>query len=97
MKPSKHNVSDLFNQAKRYTVPLFQRAYSWKEDEDWKPLWDDIEKKAIEASDGEIKNPHFVGTVVLRQLKTYGAQLLSREIIDGQQRLTTFQIFFAAC
>jgi hypothetical protein len=42
--------------------------------------------------------PHFMGAVVLEQLNTATGTLDLRQIIDGQQRLTTLQIVIeAAC
>jgi uncharacterized protein with ParB-like and HNH nuclease domain len=46
MKPDKSSIHDLFQKERRYTVPLYQRAYVWNEDEQWQPLWDDIERQA---------------------------------------------------
>jgi len=39
---------------------------------------------------------HFLGAVVLEQVATFGNQVPGHIIIDGQQRLTTFQILLAA-
>lgn len=40
--------------------------------------------------------PHFLGTMVLDQLSTSTGKLSARQIIDGQQRLTTLQLALAA-
>ncbi|MBP2447005.1 hypothetical protein JOH51_004444 [Rhizobium leguminosarum] len=40
--------------------------------------------------------PHFMGAIVIAQVRTFGKQLQAFEIIDGQQRLTTFQLLLAA-
>ncbi len=37
-----------------------------------------------------------MGALVVTQIKTYGKQVQAFEIIDGQQRLTTFQLLLAA-
>jgi uncharacterized protein with ParB-like and HNH nuclease domain len=93
----KHNylsVSSLFAQPGRYVVPLFQRPYVWTEDEQWKPLWDDIRRVAEDVVTAkEIVRSHFLGSVVLELQHTPAGHLATREIIDGQQRLTTLQLF----
>ncbi len=40
--------------------------------------------------------PHFLGAIVLDQVKTPLGKLHARQIIDGQQRLTTLQLALAA-
>lgn len=34
----------IFMQPQRLTVPLFQRPYVWNEENQWEPLWNDIER-----------------------------------------------------
>lgn len=41
-------------------------------------------------------SPHFLGTIVLDQLSTPTGKVHARQIIDGQQRLTTLQLALAA-
>src|SRR5665647_2852384 len=88
---------NIFNLPQRLLVPLFQRSYVWSEDEQWRPLWDDIRRQAerrLEAPDSD--GHHFLGAVVL-QYHAQGAGVLPQhEIIDGQQRLTTLQIVLDA-
>lgn len=99
MKPDKMSIHDLFQRERRYTVPLYQRAYVWNEDEQWQPLWEDIERQAdacLAADNGVPRRSHFLGAVVLNVQKIVGSDVARSEIIDGQQRLTTLQIFLAA-
>lgn len=99
MRPDKLTIHDLFQKERRYVVPLYQRPYVWAQDEQWSPLWDDIERQAdaaFEAGDDGPKRSHFLGAVVLNVAKTVGAGVARSEVIDGQQRLTTLQIFLAA-
>jgi len=96
----KHNylsVGSLFAQPGRYVVPLFQRPYVWTEEEQWKPLWDDIRRVAEDVLTAkEVVRSHFLGSVVLELQHTPAGHLATREIIDGQQRLTTLQLFLKA-
>ena len=96
MKPHTRSIFDLFDGKRRYEVPLFQRQYVWKLDEHWEPLWEDIERKFAKRLEGTISTPHFLGAMVLDQRRSYGNAVPVQLIIDGQQRLTTFQIFLAA-
>lgn len=105
MKPDKLSVQDLFEATKHYVVPLYQRRYVWKQERQWAPLWQDIEEKAAElwekqdteGNDGVRVSPHFMGTVVLSPVPVGAIREVPKMlIVDGQQRLTTMQVFLAA-
>lgn len=92
------NIDEIFYKQRRYLVPLYQRPYVWKQDEQWEPLWEDIRSIADNLlSDGsrDIKS-HFLGAIVLEQKETSSREFDTRFIIDGQQRLTTIQILLEA-
>ncbi|EJV0519450.1 DUF262 domain-containing protein [Campylobacter lari] len=78
-------LNDLFGKDRTYSVPKYQRNYSWSEDQ-WEDLWCDIED--LEKSN----YPHFMGSIVLQETK----DTKNIDIIDGQQRLTTLSIFMSA-
>lgn len=87
----------LFEKKMRLEVPLFQRQYVWSREHQWEPLWQDIARKFIESIEGRQDAPvHFLGALVLDQKQTPVTHVEKRQVIDGQQRLTTFQIFIAA-
>ena len=98
MQPSYISVMNVFTQQTRYTVPLFQRPYVWKKEEQWQPLWDDVREAAerVLNSQGQPVSSHFLGTVVLDQTLNPTYSLPRREVIDGQQRLTTLQLVLKA-
>ena len=97
MDVHKTSLLSVFDAKQRLDVPLFQRQYVWHEEEQWLPLWEDIERKFSEALDGREDAPnHFLGAMVLDQKQTPTGHVVVRQIIDGQQRLTTLQIFLAA-
>lgn len=78
-------------------VPLFQRQYTWSKEEQWQLLWEDISLKFGEYIHGNTDAPpHFLGAIILDQKMTPTVHVTKRQVIDGQQRLTTFQIFIAA-
>lgn len=77
------SFGDLLGNGKIYQVPLFQRDYSWQE-ENWEDLWQDILTL--------YHNPpssHYMGAIVLQNSTTSDKQFT---IIDGQQRLATLSI-----
>ena len=102
------NPKRLFQKEVRYVIPPFQRPYVWSQDEQWGPLWEDVRNvaegylEALERSgNDEVKaesetSPHFLGAVVLRQVSTATKDLEQREVIDGQQRVTTLQLLLDA-
>ena len=99
---------DLFQKEVRYTIPPFQRPYVWSQDDQWEPLWEDVRNVAenyleeLESSgndevEAEQKtSPHFLGAVVLKQVPTPAKDIDQREVIDGQQRVTTLQLLLDA-
>lgn len=88
-------LKSVFRTDVRLTVPLFQRAYVWNVADQWLPLWQDIVTTERRFADGDL-TPHFLGAVVLQQKPSGLGSLEVREVIDGQQRLTTLQLFIAA-
>jgi hypothetical protein len=96
MQPEHISVGNLFAGEWTYTVPLFQRPYVW-DSARWEPLWEDVTRVAEEACRGLPKvRPHFLGSVVLQQRQTKITEGPRREVIDGQQRLTTLQLLLKA-
>ena len=97
MQAHTRSIFALFDGKRRYVIPLFQRQYVWTKDRQWHPLWEDIRAKADEVLDQRPdRPPHFLGAIVINQLWTSGDQVPAHEVIDGQQRLTTFQLVMAA-
>ena len=97
MKANAVPLLAVFEQKMRLEVPLFQRQYVWELESQWEPLWEDITCKFIEYIEGRKDAPvHFLGAMVLDQKQTPITHVGKRQVIDGQQRLTTLQIFLAA-
>ena len=86
-------LDDLFNDNYHYKIPIYQRHYVW-ESENWETLWTDIEKTCLKRIEGE-PDSHFIGTIA-KYPGLDSAALETYEIVDGQQRLTTFQLIFCA-
>lgn len=86
----------LFVQPVRYEIPAFQRRYVWKQEEQWEPLWDDVETLAQSNVDGDRTEAHFMGAIVLQQMQVAAGTIERRIVVDGQQRLTTLQLLIDA-
>lgn len=89
-------LSVVFEASAHLQVPLFQRPYVWKEEENWEPLWESFSEAYQRRIHGESKRPHFLGSIVLDQTNIPTGEVTVRQIIDGQQRLSTLQILMAA-
>jgi hypothetical protein len=97
MKPDTRTVTQLFELAVRYVVPLYQRPYVWKEEDQWEPLWGDVVTLLDHQTNGDGQHySHFMGAIVLDQVTQAPGKIPVYTVIDGQQRLTTLQIFIAA-
>ena len=92
MAKNLQSVADLFDGKKQYRTPRYQRGYVWRET-NWKELWEDIKKIQRQLEIGEDEQEHFTGTIVTQSDENESA-LDKYEIIDGQQRLATFQVIF---
>lgn len=99
----------LFQKDVQYVIPIFQRPYVWEQEDQWEPLWNDVRNVAEEyleqwgkfGEDQKFKaeqetGSHFLGAVVLKQQPTPTKDLEKRDVIDGQQRLITLQLFLRA-
>ncbi|MBD7979486.1 DUF262 domain-containing protein [Oerskovia merdavium] len=95
MEAHPRELKAVFRGDVRLTVPLFQRSYVWSVADQWLPLWQDVQTTERRFARGDY-SPHFLGAVVLQHKPGGLGSLEVREIIDGQQRLTTLQLFVAA-
>lgn len=97
MKATAVSLLALFETKMQLEVPLFQRQYIWQREKHWEPLWEDVARKFSDYLDGRKDAPvHFLGAMVLDLKQTPATHVGKRQVIDGQQRLTTLQIFLAA-
>lgn len=80
----------------RLVTPVFQRQYVWGK-EQWTDLWTDIER-LVESSrnpeSDEKDDHHIMGMVVIQ--KQDGQNKARKQLIDGQQRITTLVLLLAA-
>ncbi len=81
---SKKTIGKLFSemQNRKFIIPDYQRPYKWNI-EKCETLWEDIENFA--QTDAKKGADYFLGTIV-----SYNNKQNDLEIIDGQQRITSF-------
>ena len=81
-------ISQLFDIEARvvYAIPRYQREYTWRV-EQWEALFDDIE---------ENDPGYFLGSIICINHTTDTLAIQRLEVVDGQQRLTTLSLLFAA-
>ena len=93
MKADAQTLSVTFNspEADFYTIPQYQRPYTW-DTSNFETLWEDLSEAYTEFEDAKTKGNeaghYFLGPVVFVLNKAKR----SYDIIDGQQRTTTFHI-----
>ena len=93
--PNSDKICKFFALDVLYRIPIYQRRYVWDTD-NWEVLWKDIKENSNKNSRGYPQS-HFTGVIVTREIEEIGGENLTvYEVIDGQQRLTTFQIIFCA-
>jgi uncharacterized protein with ParB-like and HNH nuclease domain len=78
-------------------VPIWQRQYAWG-DKLWNDFWDDVVVKAEETLDAKPKFQHYMGALIIAPgTDGYTVATTPRvQVVDGQQRLATFQLFLVA-
>lgn len=86
MEAGKRTIRDIFNRGRNLEIPFFQRAYVW-DTEQWQRFISDMRMVSVS------KKPYFLGSVILKQQETTSNQDSVLTVIDGQQRLTTLNIF----
>lgn len=84
MKANETELQPLLEGTKQYVVPLFQRAYRWKQ-RDWDTLWQDLMDLYNDVKGRE----HFIGAIVTMPVDMSPHGINKYMLIDGQQRLTT--------
>lgn len=83
------SIRSLFDSPDRYLIPVYQRNYEWQEKQIVQ-LVDDIRDYYLEERDKQ----YYIGTLVVDRRKDAAGNCY--ETIDGQQRLTTFNLVIAA-
>ncbi|WP_130501981.1 DUF262 domain-containing protein, partial [Natrinema hispanicum] len=85
---SEADIQHILKKSYRFTVPDYQRLYSWKEAQ-WTEFWNDLNNISDEDT-------HFLGSIVVIQYRKSIDELDEMEVVDGQQRLTTISLLLRA-
>lgn len=91
---NKELLNSFYSNNLQYVVPFFQRTYVWNRD-NWDILWEHINRIADKTL-GNNKNEHFIGTLITKQRLANAIGENKLDLIDGQQRLTTFSLLLKA-
>lgn len=97
MEVTKPLANDALQENRGLVVPIYQREYAWKSDL-IEGFWDDVEARADLNLTGRKLPAHFIGALILAPAgdeALMGGQPQAL-VVDGQQRLTTFQLFLGA-
>ncbi|MBI2194830.1 MAG: DUF262 domain-containing protein [Planctomycetes bacterium] len=92
MKATEAKLLDFLKKSPQFSIPIYQRTYSWTERECLQ-LWEDI----LRTGGNDAIAAHFVGSIVYIEKGLY--QVSSQSpllVIDGQQRLTTVMLILEA-
>ena len=101
MDAKEFKVTDVLSRDERFVVPLYQRQYQWHDNRDGNgnnAFWLDIAAKAGDILHKRARFEHYMGALLLEPGTTPRAFGMTpvMQVVDGQQRLTTFLILIAA-
>ena len=87
LRANKKNISSFLKEIKghKFIIPDYQRPYKWTQDKECDILWNDIVENSV------LPEEYFLGTIVINKKKDGDC-----EIIDGQQRITSFYLLLRA-
>ena len=95
MNGRNRKIIDFFGGKKQFIIPIHQRKYSWRRNEECRRLFEDILDAGrtpvqINLVSGEKEYiPYFIGSVVYKEDNDGETSLIEMRVEDGQQRITT--------
>lgn len=94
IKPYDKTIKEILLSGRQFSIPRFQREYSW-EKKNYIEFYEDM-INCLQVSKGKIKaDQYFLGTMLFIGNYAEGSDK-EIEVVDGQQRLTTITILFSA-
>ena len=92
MKATETSFLKFLKQASQFSIPIYQRTYSWEERQ-CQQLWDDL----LRTGGNDAIAAHFCGSIVyIHEGLHHVSKPASLLVIDGQQRLTTVMLILEA-
>ena len=85
MQTGKSTIKDVFDGTRIFRIPIYQRAYSWEKEDNLKDFLSDVVCQPPERL-------YFLGSFLFH-IRENRNDFTVIDIVDGQQRLTTFIIF----
>ena len=99
MRADAFPLDTVLGERQQWVVPVYQRHYEWEtsEDKQLPKFWDDLQDEAVDRLDKRSPFPHYFGAIIFAepQNQAFGA-VRRRFLVDGQQRITTFQLVLIA-
>ncbi len=99
MRADAYPLDTVLGERQQWVVPVYQRHYEWETEEDRQipKLWADLEDEAVDRLENRTALPHYFGAIIFSepQHQAFGA-VRRHFLVDGQQRITTFQLVLAA-
>ena len=91
-------LNDVLLERQQWVVPVYQRHYEWEtgEDKQLPKFWDDLMDRSLESLVGRTPYPHYFGAIIVSAVSNQKPGVVrERYLVDGQQRITTFQLTLA--
>jgi Ca2+-binding EF-hand superfamily protein len=88
INPTPAKIEDILNSSVKFTVPAYQRDYTWGKDEATE-FYEDLKSYVDIDGSGRL----FLGTLIFHNSSDENLV----KVVDGQQRITTILIFLVAC
>ena len=92
------SIGKILSEKQRFVVPIYQRTYAWTAKEQLEPFFEQVEAKAAERlSSNRSAYSHYMGALlVIPDSEAVFGRVQEYNVVDGQQRLMTFHLFYAA-
>jgi Protein of unknown function DUF262/Protein of unknown function (DUF1524) len=96
IKPKDKSIKSLFISGNQFSIPRFQREYSWDK-KNYQEFFNDM-INCLTIKDGKLEaNSYFLGTMLfVGDYSEVQENTKSILVVDGQQRITTITILFSA-